>query len=477
MIEISLILLVPVLIAFCSLLFSEVRTLSRAISIAVWLYLGLLIYLLFPLFVGQRLGFDTSTGLETDKLSASFILLTAFVTASALSHAQLFFKRELASSQPPQESYIRQFYFLSILLMAAMVAVYLCNNLGFLWMSLEATTLLSAGLVYFQRTKHALEATWKFFIICSVGIAFALLGTILIFASSQYALPEGSLSIPDLVRVAQSLNVPLFKLGFTFAFLGYATKAGVFPLHSWLPDAHSQAPSPTSAMLSGSQLNCALFAIWKLFEISNATQHFPLAKQIVIWSGSITVVVASVFLVRQYGIKRLWAYSSIENVGLLLVAVALGSAPIFFLQSLNHSLAKVSLFLLAGNIIQSTGTKQLREIRGLLRASPACGILLALSAMAVTGAPPFGAFISEWMILSASMDIHQFVPASLLVFGLALSFIAVAVHISDMLLGTPKNSYHSFNTTAINAVPALLLSCSFLLGFLISPNLLSVPLP
>ena len=216
-----------------------------------------------------------------------------------------------------------------------MTFVFMCDNLGYLWIGIETTTLSSAPLIYFDRTKNALEASWKYLIICSIGIAFALLGTIFIFASSQHGaaqLHAGTLSISDLIAHATSLNFPLLRLGFIFCLIGYGTKAGVFPLHSWLPDAYSEAPAPASAMLSAILCNCALFGIWRVVQIAQATNtHAPTFRA----GGNIrndhrgrSQFDANV---RQHSLKRLWAYSTIENIGIMLVAIGLGSGGLFSL--------------------------------------------------------------------------------------------------------------------------------------------------
>ena len=403
------------------------------------------------------------------------MLLTACVVACATTHAHQFFQKELQGKLRPLPTHIRLFYACSALFGAAMTTVLLCDNLGYLWISVEATTLLSAPLVYFNRTRHSLEATWKYLIICSVGIAFALLGTILIFSSSQHtSTAEGTLSLQSLIQLAPQLHYPLFKLGFIFSFLGYGTKAGIFPLHSWLPDAHSEAPAPASAMLSGALLNTALFAIWRLCQIDAACHAgTSFALNLCLWAGTITVVAASLFLVRQHGLKRLWAYSSIENVGIMLVAIGLASPGLFFLQAVNHSFAKVALFLVSGNIIQTTGGKTLSDLRGVLRFSPAWGILLALAACAVTGVPPFGAFISEWLILTTSAASNQWLVILLLLAGISLSFIAVSIHVSRILLGNPIHVPECKVSLASSLIPSVLIGVLIVLGITTGSGLMS----
>jgi hydrogenase-4 component F len=468
--NVLLLLVIPAIVVLLAVMRCPLRPLTVLVAVASWIQIGITSWIVGPVLSSSKVVINLDANFAIDKTAAWFLLLTTAITAAALTHAQFFFAQEQAGNSSPQTSHVRQFYALSALFLIAMMGVYVSNNLGFLWMSVEATTLCSAGLVYFSRTRNALEATWKYFMICSVGIAFALLGTILIFASSQFAISAGTLRIDELMRLGPQLNLTLFKFGFIFCFLGYGTKAGIFPLHSWLPDAHSEAPSPASAMLSGALLNCALFAILRLCEIAKASHRLALSNDLTIWAGCITVVAASFFLIRQHGLKRLWAYSSVENVGLMLIAIGLSSPMLFLLQAANHSFAKVALFLLSGNIIQSTGTKSLTEIRGIVTLAPCWGILLALASFAVTGIPPFGSFISEWLILTRSIEMKHFIPAVLVIIGLSLSFVAVSVHIARILLGKPRPDAKVFRPLLTSLVPAILLCCSFLLGITVGPK-------
>jgi hydrogenase-4 component F len=303
-------------------------------------------------------------------------------------------------------------------------------------------------------------------------MSFALLGTLFIFAAGQHGAYEGgTLETYQLIQIAPNLDYKLLRFGYIFCLLGYGTKAGMFPLHSWLPDAHSEAPAPSSALLSGSLLNCALFAIWRVSEIVCAAPNAHMATQITLWAGTLTVVAAGFFLIRQQGLKRLFAFSSIENVGVMLVAIALNSGALFFLQALNHSIAKVALFLLAGNIVQGSGKKYIADQSGLMASAPGWAILLAVGAFSVTGAPPFGAFLSELLILMKAIDMHCYANAILLMFGLALAFIGVCMHLGRVFLGSANPHMQYFKPILTCAVPALLLAGSLALGFCTSPGL------
>jgi hydrogenase-4 component F len=444
----------------------------KAMAVAMWLQTILAVLVLLPLLSGSARELAMwGSDLEINRLGAYFVILTLVVGACAITHADVYFSGELQHSAV-EASHIGIFYFAAVLFIIFMCAVFMCNNLGLLWMAIEATTLCSAPLVYFDKTKHSIEATWKYLIICSVGIALALLGTVFVFASSQHgALAEGSLNLTQLMAYAPQLNYPLLRLGFIFILLGFGTKAGIFPLHSWLPDAHSEAPAPASAMLSGALLNCALYGIWRVANIMSASGHQVYITELAVIMGAVTVVAAALFLIRQHSFKRMWAYSSIENVGIMLVAIGLGSQALFFMQALNHSLAKVALFLLSGNIVQASGAKRLHQLHGIMKSSPLWGCLLTVGTFAVMGLPPFGSFVSEMLILSNSATSGRWILVTALVSALGIAFVAVSTHVGRILFGGPKPSFAAFQPVRASLVPGILLACSLLLGVIASPQI------
>lgn len=365
---------IPSVVAAAMWLVKNVKVAGRLVILAIWIQLILLVWLTLPIVSGVVSNIWISSDFFITRIDAAFILLTATISACALTQSHIFFQREATMSTRSISGNVRLNYACAMFFVLAMYTVFCCKNLGYLWICVESTTLLSAPLVYFSRTKRAIEATWKYLIICSVGISLALLGVLFIFAAGQHgALTGGSLQISRLIAVAPQLNFKLLRFGWIFCLLGYGTKAGLFPLHSWLPDAHSEAPAPSSALLSGSLLNCALFAIWRTSEIITASGHQQVSSTITIWVGTATVVAASLFLIRQYALKRLLAYSSIENVGVMLLAIGLNSGWLFFFQALNHSISKVSLFLLSGNVIQATGKKKISDQSGLMASAPGLG--------------------------------------------------------------------------------------------------------
>lgn len=481
--------IIPFALALFSLVLKPCGLSRKLFSVGLWTHLvWAAVFVFAPLAENGRHILSLSDGFAVDRTAAVFVLLSIFVVACSMTQADLFFELEEEDSlqedrsgqrgqsgQSQQSAHsgqsfrIKSFYACVAIFLLAMQAVFCSDNLAFLWIAIEATTLSSAVLVLYEHGKHAVEATWKYLIICSVGIAFALLGTVLIFASSQRADHlEGYLNISQLVANAQTLDFALLRLGFFFCLIGYGTKAGVFPMHSWLPDAHSEAPSPASAMLSGALLNCAVFGIWKVLSILMAASPGHAAAQVVTALGALSVLCASLFLIRQYSLKRIWAYSSLENVGLMLVAVGLGSSTLFLLQAINHSLSKVALFLLSGNITQAAGSKRLNKIHGVLKSCPLWATLTILAAFAVSGAPPFGAFFTETALLLRAAESAQSYLAAVIILSITIAFIAICFHLGRILVGEGSADFKLRYPLRSSLVPALLLSLSLLCGFLLN---------
>lgn len=396
------------------------------------------------------------------------MFITTLVAAAAMVQAALLLPAERTGDHAVPERRLCFFYTLAGLFLSAMYAVLLARNLGYLWIAMEATTLMSAPLVHYHRSQRSLEATWKYLLLCSVGIAFALFGTVLLFAS-QHALPGATLALTDLLSRAGGLDPRLLRLGFIFCLLGYGTKAGLFPLHNWLPDAHSEAPAPASAMLSGALLNCALVAIWRLSQLMVAAGQSELVHQILIPAGAITVLAASLMLVRQHDLKRLWAYSSVEHVGLLALAIGLGAGPLFILHALNHSLVKVALFLLAGNLLHHYGTKRLGKLAGVLNGAPVWGLLLAAGSFAIAGTPPFGTFLSEWLLLRSAVAAGEVLAAAVVLVGLTITFVAISQHVGRVLFGAPPEVAQPVAQRSWALTPGVLLGLSLAAGLMLTP--------
>lgn len=337
--------------------------------------------------------------------------------------------------------------FIGCLLMfqASMTLVTLSQHFGLLWVGVEATTLATAPLIYFHRHHRSLEATWKYLLICSVGIALALLGNFLLaVAASGAQAGHAALIVQHLQEQAKHLDGPWLRVAFLFFLVGYGTKMGLAPLHTWLPDAHSESPSPVSALLSGALLNCAFLGILRLHQLCVAAGQGEFSRPLLILFGLASVLVAAVFLLRQADFKRILAYSSVEHMGILALGVGLGGAGAFgsLLHAVNHSLTKAALFLVAGNILAAYATKSTSDVRGIRRVLPVTGVLWLAGFLAITGSPPFGAFLSEFTILKAALDQHHYVIAVLYLVLLGLIFIAMANLVLPMTQGEALNKGH-----------------------------------
>jgi hydrogenase-4 component F len=466
----------PILILIAAVTARQMRTLTRAGALLMWAQMGIALAGCGPSLRAGGLAAIGSHGLRLDGTAALFLMLTTLVVTAALTHAVGFFEREMESAHPPSTRDLRAFYLFATLFLLSMYVVVTADNLGFLWIAIEATTLLSAPLVYYHRSRTALEATWKYLIICSVGIAFAFFGTAIFYAASQRVavFGAGSLLVSQLTAHARLLPHGLLRLGFVFTLLGYGTKAGLFPLHSWLPDAHSEAPAPASAMLSGALLNCALVALWRIRGLMVAAGEGDFVQATLLPMGVLTVLAASLFLLKQRDIKRMLAYSSMENVGLMAAAIALGTGSGFGLQAVNHSLVKVALFLLAGNLLQQYGSKKIRDLRGLLSAQPSQAVLLLAGAIAVAGTPPFGSFLAEWQILSVAADTHHIATVIVLCIALTIAFIALSAQVAAIVFGDAPEKKEDMELSeapvfSLAAVPGLLVTASLLLGVMLPP--------
>jgi len=432
------------------------------------LQVPLVLWICLPAFSGVRIVWGD---FAIDGLGAAFTCITTIVVAAALIQASFLLPAGRAN-HPMSDRRFCLFYTLAGLFVVAMYSAPLAQNLGYMWMALEATTLMSAPLVDFHRNRASLEATWKYLLLCSVGIAFALFGTVLFFAA-QHGLLQGTLSTPGLMATAKSLDPKLLRVAYVFCLLGYGTKAGIFPLHNWLPDAHSEAPAPVSAMLSGALLNCALVGIWRVSQIVSAAGQDDFVRGLLVPAGAITVLAAGLMLIRQHDLKRMWAYSSVEHVGLLVVAIGMGAGPIFVLHAFNHSLAKTALFLISGNILEVLGTRSLSKLSGILRFAPLWGIVLVGAGFAIAGSPPFGTFLSEWLLLKTTFTGNQVFASVALVAGLTIAFLGVMSHLAGVVFGPESDKSKLKPVPSWAAAPAVLLAGSLVAGIAVTPTAMS----
>lgn len=419
--------------------------------------------------------------LGLDAMGMFFLTLTSalFFLASFYAVGYLIKENKNVRKDMQEEVFFRNtsekvFTMCLMLFLGAMTLVTASQHLGMLWIGTEATTLFSAPLIYFHRHHRSLEAMWKYLLICSVGIALALLGTFALAAAAQHGADVRTLNLPELLANAKAFNHDWLKMAFIFLFVGYGTKTGLAPFHMWLPDAHGESPSVVSALLSGVLLNCAFLGILRAYQVLMAAGMGEFGQGILITFGLLSMAFAAIFIINQDDFKRMLAYSSVEHMGILSLAVGIGGAGTFgaALHALNHSFVKGMLFMVGGNLLAVYKSKCTYAIRGAIQTVPVSGVLWLAGFLAITGSPPFGMFLSEFTILKAALDGGHTVTAVIYLSLLAVIFIGMAQIFLRMSQGTttaPKKDVHESWLSI--APPIILLLVSLALGIYIPAGL------
>ncbi|KAB2931227.1 MAG: hydrogenase 4 subunit F [Candidatus Contendobacter sp.] len=378
--------------------------------------------------------------LRVDDFNLYLIVLNNLVsfTTSVFSASYIAHELETGRLTPV---YLRFYHAMYQALLFAMNLALLANNIGLLWVAIELATLITVLMVGLYRTRAALEAAWKYFILGSLGIALALFGTILVYLAAQPVMGEGlpAMAWDQLLARASAFDPALLNLAFVFLLLGYGTKAGLAPLHAWLPDAHAEGPTPISAILSGLLLNVALYAVLRFKMLMSANPHALAPGPLMVGLGLLSLLFAGLMLYRRGDIKRLFAYSSIEHMGIITFAFGMGGPLANFAGLLHmtmHSLTKSAIFFAVGHISQVKGTQRISTIRGLTVTHPALGWGLVAGVIAIAGMPPFGVFMSEFLVVSSTFA-RQPLLALPLVLGLLLAFGTLLWRLNGMAFGKP----------------------------------------
>jgi hydrogenase-4 component F len=378
-----------------------------------------------------------------DDLNVVFIVLTTFVafTTSIFSASYIGHELETGRLTP---AYLRFYHAMYQLLMFGMNLSLTANNIGLMWVAIELATLTTVLMVGIYRTHEALEAAWKYFILGSVGIALALFGTILVYMAALPVIGEGidAMVWTTLISRAAGFEPALLELAFVFLLLGYGTKAGLVPLHAWLPDAHAEGPTPISAVLSGLLLNVALYAVLRFKLLLAANPGTFAAGPLMAVLGLASLSFASFMLYRRRDIKRMFAYSSIEHMGIITFAFGMGGPLANFaglLHMVMHSLTKSGIFFAVGHIAQAKGTQKIADIRGLTESHPLLGWGLVLGVVAIAGLPPLGIFMSEFLVVSSTFA-RQPLLAIPLVAGLLIGFGALVLRLQGLAFGAPSGA-------------------------------------
>jgi hydrogenase-4 component F len=354
-----------------------------------------------------------------------------------------------------------------LLFLSTMTMVTLSDHIMVMWIAIEATTLASAPLIYTHRSAVSLEATWKYVLICSVGIAMALLGSVLITVAMDMGNVNAPLSFSALSGIARHLDPLWLKTGFVFILVGYGTKMGLAPMHTWLPDAHSEAPSPASALLSGVLLNCAYLGIFKTNKIMHAAGLSDFSGPILMIFGLASIMAAATFILKQTEYKRLLAYSSIENMGIIAFGTGIGGLAAYgaMICLIHHSLIKSSLFLTSGNILMGFGSQLIEQTGNLANRMPRTFIALFSGFAGISGFPPFGIFIGELFILFGAFKAGHYVGATLFMLSLCVIFAGFANNIMKISFNPSEATIRIPESAALIWPQYILLGTSVLLCF------------
>jgi hydrogenase-4 component F len=457
------------------------RRLFSHLTVEVFHLLSVLLVLVLSLVVVQGVLangniFALNNWLHVDALAALFLLIISIVGFLVGLYSLGYIRHELDTGEF-DENKLCNYYGLFSLFLFTMLMVVTANNIIMMWVAVEATTLGSTFLVGIYGHRSSLEAAWKYVMICTVGVAFGLYGTILVYSDAYNVLqrPEMATLWTEIVKNARLLDPTILKMAFVFILIGFGTKAGIFPMHAWLPDAHSEAPSPVSALLSAVLLNCALFVIIRYNTIISQGIGPGFSQTLFLIFGILSIGASAFFMFVQRDIKRLLAYSSVENIGLILLALGIGGnlgMLAGLLHAINHSLVKSLLFCASGNILIKYHTRNLDLIRGMLHIAPVTSFLLMGGAMALVGLPPFNIFVSKFFIISAGIGYGHI---GLMIFVLLLLLVVFATIfrlLGSSVLGEVPAGLVRGDVSLLTQAPILLfLILAIVLGLYLPPQI------
>jgi hydrogenase-4 component F len=402
---------------------SAMATLGAAVVIAVKVWNGNVLVAAGNLF-------------RVDALSALMIGIISSLGAITSIYAVGYIRAELSNAHLPR---VRLFFALFNLFIFTMLVAVTTDNLGLMWIAVEGTTLATVFLVNLGHTRRSIEASYKYLILSSVGIALAFIGTALIYYAGSVNAGEVAVNWSALRTSAEALNSDVIRPAFIFILVGYGTKAGLAPMHTWLPDAHSEAPAPISALMSGVLLNIGLYAILRFKAVVDGAVGPAFAANLLIGGGLLSLLIAAAFLIAQRNYKRMLAYSSVEHIGIVCLGLGFGGYWGVFgavFHVINHALVKSLLFILSGNILLKYHSAEIRDVRGLMRATPCTGALFLSGILALIGLPPFAPFMSEFLIFRSGLESYPWAAATGVIL-LLIVFGAMLASVNRMLYGEP----------------------------------------
>lgn len=401
-----------------------------------------------------------------DSLSAVFMMLVAIVGFAASLYSRAYIGRDLEEREIDLRDH-SVYYPLLMVFISVMMLTFTARSMAVVWLGVGATTLVSTFLVGLYKREESTEAAWKYIILCSVGITIALFGLTLVYASTVGVIDSDmALDWPQLMLHASELDPNMMRMATVLIIIGFGTKVGFVPMHTWLPDAHSQAPSPISGLLSAVLLNCAMYAVLRFYGISEAMDP-GFASTILLIFGLVSLAAASLFIISAKDLKRMLAYSSIENMGLIAIGLGIGTPAAVaaaLIQMTAHSITKPVLFFSAGNIIQAYGTRAMSEIRGVRKSMPFTSAAMAAGTLAIIGCPPFAVFVGELSIMAGALDAGMIAVVALMVLFLAMVFAGMVRNVFPMLSGEPPERAEDLKEPSRIVPIAALLVLSLAIG-------------
>jgi len=442
---------------------------SPALAARVNILTGIATFVLSLLLSMQVVGHDAVDAMggwfHLDAYNVFLVALTAFVGMTTAMFSRPYMRHEREAGNV-NESRLRLYHSMYQLFQFGMLLGFTTNNIGVLWVSLELATLATVLLVSLYRTPASIAAAWKYFILCGMGIALALFGTVLVFYASSAVIGHGNAALTwtVLMQRAGELDASVMSIAFCFLMVGYGTKVGLAPMHAWLPDAHGEGPTPVSAVLSGLLLNLALYALVRCKMLVDGATGTDMAGHIMMGFGLFSLAVAALSLHKQRDIKRMFSFSSVEHMALMTFAFGIGTPLATFAALLHmtvHSLVKSAIFFTVGHAAQAMGTQKMAGIRGLIRHHPGIGWGLLIGVAAIAGFPPFGVFISEFLIFTAALQSYPWTVAPLLL-GLLVAMAGLFRFVQPMVYGDAPAQVH---TIQVNMTPVYIhLALALLLG-------------
>ncbi|MBI3591088.1 MAG: hydrogenase 4 subunit F [Candidatus Melainabacteria bacterium] len=483
--EVSLLFLIPFITGLLCLLPKSSQWIGRIQSIGMVILFGLGLLIVKDIIQQGSIHAFRNT-VYLDALSGLMIFLVTILSLLASLYSIGYMVNNDVEEKIQNPWKLKRYYFLLNIFILTMLMVVTANSLGVLWISIELTTLVSAFLVGYYNKETPVEAAWKYIILCTVGIAFAMIGIVLSYYAVTHAggIREQGLNWDYLITIAHKLDPHLMKVAFVFILIGFGTKAGLAPMHTWLPDAHSEAPTPVSALLSGVLIKCGIYSIIRFAILTNLSVGAEFTNKMILIFGLLSIGISVPFILVQRQVKRLLAYHSLEHIGIIATGLGFGTTTAIFgalFHMINHAMVKSLMFFTSGNLALKFHSKDMEHIKGAMQVLPISGIVLLIGGLALAGSPPFSIFTSEFYILTGGIQGNHWIASILFVLFLTIVFGGLTFHLVQMAIGPIPSSgsnMHEISKGEINrsSLIAMLIPLSMvcLLGCWIPPPLLQI---